>query len=116
LSVYQLASSAFSGSYTDLSNTPSIPASLNDLDGVSITNPQSNELLIYNSTTSSFENKSLNLDGGATNQILVKKSSDPFDYEWEDMIINFDDKVYTKLLDQVDSELLYLGEAEPDSL
>ncbi len=57
-----------------------------------------------------------NLQGGTANQILVKKSATDYDFEWEDMIINFPPDNLTKLLDQVSDTLLYLGEAEPDSL
>jgi hypothetical protein len=57
-----------------------------------------------------------NLQGGIANQILVKKSATDYDFEWEDMIINFPPDNLTKLLDQVSDTLLYLGEAAPDSL
>lgn len=58
----------------------------------------------------------INLAGGTTNQILVKKSGADYDFGWEDMIINWPPTNYTKLLDQVNNTLTYLGEALPDSL
>lgn len=116
LSVYQLSSTAFSGDYTDLANKPFIPSSINDLSDITINTPANYDVLLFNSGTSVFENRALNLTGGTINQVLVKQSADPLDYAWEDMIINVDDKAYTKLLDQVDAETLYLGEAIPESL
>lgn len=58
----------------------------------------------------------INLSGGTTNQVLVKKSNAEYDFGWEDMIINWPPTNYTKLLDQVDSLTLYLGEALPETL
>jgi hypothetical protein len=57
-----------------------------------------------------------NLAGGTENQILVKKSATNYDFDWEDMIINFPPTNYTKLLDQYSSTILYLGEALPETL
>lgn len=116
LSVYQLSSTAFSGDYADLTNKPSIPATLNDFTDVTINTPADYDVLMYNSGTLQFENRNINLTGGTANQVLVKQSANPLDYAWEDMIINVEDKAYTKLLDQVTAELLYLGEAIPESL
>lgn len=116
LSVYQLISNAFDGNYNNLSNKPTIPTNLTSLTDVTINTPADYDVLVYNNNTSQFENRTLNLTGGTVNQVLVKQSADPLDYAWEDMIINVDDKAYTKLLDQVTAELLYLGEAVPESL
>lgn len=88
--------------------------SLNDLTDVNLTSPQNNDVLMYSG--GEFKNIPLNLTGGTTNQILVKKSGTNYDYQWEDMIINLPDQTYTKLLDQVSSTVLYLGEAVPESL
>lgn len=57
-----------------------------------------------------------NLAGGTENQILVKKSATNYDFDWEDMIINWPPTNYTKLLDQFNSTTLYLGEALPETL
>lgn len=89
-------------------------SSLADLSDVTLTTPAAGDALMYQS--GSFRNVPLNLTGGATNQILVKKSGSNYDYQWEDMIINLPDQTYTKLLDQASSTVLYLGEAVPDSL
>jgi len=99
-----------SGVWTVISSS----SDLADLDGIEIIDPVTGDALVYDGTN--FTNVPLNLSGGDENQILVKKSGSNYDYEWEDMIINVPDNVYTKLLDQVSSELLYLGEAAPDSL
>lgn len=87
---------------------------IEDLSDVTIVDPQVGDALVYEDGT--FQNVPLNLRGGSNNQILVKKSADDYDYAWEDMIINVTDNAYTKLLDQVSSELLYVGEAVPESL
>jgi hypothetical protein len=57
-----------------------------------------------------------NLAGGTENQILVKKSATNYDFDWEDMIINWPPTNYTKLLDQYSTTVLYLGEALPETL
>lgn len=59
----------------------------------------------------------VNLTGGAANQILVKQSNNDYDYAWEDMIIQLPQTNYTKLLDDTSTaNTLYLGEADPESL
>lgn len=91
-------------------------STLGDLSDVDTVNTQDGDVLVYNSTSSTFENTPLNLTGGALNQVLVKQSGSDYDYQWEDMIIQIPDQAYTKLLDQVSSTVLYLGEAIPESL
>ena len=60
-------------------------------------------------------NSSINLAGGSSNQVLVKQSGAGGDYQWEDMIIQ--ETVYTKLIDDTSTvDVMYLGEAVPDSL
>lgn len=116
LSVYQLAANSFDGDYANLTNTPVIPSTLSQLTDITVSAPLDFEVLLYNSSVGVFENRSLNLTGGLENQVLVKKSSAPLDYVWEDMIINLNDSVYTRLLDQVTAQTLYIGEADPESL
>lgn len=89
--------------------------SLDQLTDVLVTDPSPGQVLMYDQSSEQFVNTSINLQGGDHNQVLVKKSSDPYDYQWEDMIVNIDSKVYTRLLDQVSPETLYIGEAEPES-
>lgn len=55
----------------------------------------------------------INLEGGTANQVLVKKSGNDYDYQWEDVII---DPVYTKLIDDTTPGVMYLGEAVPNSI
>jgi hypothetical protein len=50
------------------------------------------------------------LEGGTVNQVLVKKSGDDYDYQWENVII---DPVYTKIIDDTIAGVMYLGEAAP---
>lgn len=94
-------------------------ASINDIGDINLVNTQDNQILVYNSSTSQFENVSINLTGGSANQILVKKSGSDYDYQWEDLIITLPTAtttVYTKLLDDVSTtSTLYLGEALPES-
>jgi hypothetical protein len=52
----------------------------------------------------------INLEGGTVNQVLVKKSGDDYDYQWENVII---DPVYTKIIDDTIAGVMYLGEAAP---
>jgi len=57
----------------------------------------------------------INLEGGTTNQVLVKQSGTDNDYVWEDLITY--EPVYTKLIDDASvAGTTYLGEALPDSL
>lgn len=83
-------------------------------------NTSTNLLTVWTGTAwldiSTPNNLVINLAGGTANQVLVKKSSADYDYGWEDMIINWPPTNYTKLLDQVNATLLYVGEALPDSL
>jgi hypothetical protein len=87
---------------------------ITDIAGIEIVNPAAGDALLYDGTA--FKNIPLNLSGGTDNQVLVKKSNSNYDYEWEDMIINIPDNVYTRLLDQVSDTVLYIGEAAPESL
>lgn len=93
-------------------------ASLDDIGDVNIVNIQDNQVLVYNSSTSNFENVSLNLTGGTANQILVKKSGSNYDYQWEELNITLPtSQVYTKLIDDASTtSTLYLGEADPESV
>lgn len=52
-----LSNVAITGTYTDLLAKPTIPTTLDDLTDVVITTPGGNEGVIYNSTTSRFENR-----------------------------------------------------------
>ena len=88
--------------------------SVPDIAGIEIINPAAGDALLYDGVV--FKNTPLNLSGGTDNQVLVKKSNNNYDYEWEDMIINIPDNVYTRLLDQVSDTILYIGEAIPESL
>lgn len=90
-------------------------SSISNINDVNLVNIQDNQTLIYNSSTSKFENANINLTGGSVNQILVKQSGSEYDYQWEDL--NITAPVYTKLLDDVSTtSTLYLGEALPDSI
>lgn len=93
-------------------------ASINDIGDINLVNTQDNQILVYNSSTSQFENVSINLTGGSANQILVKKSGSDYDYQWENLNITLPTgQVYTKLIDDVSTiSTLYLGEAVPESL
>lgn len=104
--------SGFSGDYNDLDNKPVITTNLSDLDDISVLNPLDYQVLMFNQSSQKFENIDINLSGGSTNQVLVKKSSNNFDYEWEDMII---DPAYTKLIDDSVAGYMYVGEAAPSS-
>lgn len=120
--------SGFSGNYNDLTNSPTIATDVSQLtdttgllgatgsDGLVITAPSSGQVLVYDELAIAFVNTNINLTGGTTNQVLVKQSTDNYDYRWEDMNIIIPENVYTKLLDNVSANLLYLGEAVPDSL
>ncbi len=55
----------------------------------------------------------IGLEGGLENQVLVKNSGQDYDYGWQDMIVNT--PVYTKLIDRVSPELIYIGESVPGS-
>lgn len=55
----------------------------------------------------------LGLEGGLENQVLVKNSGQDYDYGWQDMIVNT--PVYTKLIDRISPELIYIGESVPGS-
>jgi hypothetical protein len=90
---------------------------LNSFSDVDIVNIQNGQTLIYNSSTSKFENTSINLTGGSANQILVKQSGSDYDYQWENLNITLPTQVYTKLIDDVSTvSTLYLGEAVPESV
>lgn len=91
----------------------------NPINGQLWFNTGDNVLYVWDNGTWTIVSTSLtqtNLAGGTENQILVKKSSTDYDFQWEDMIINLPETTYTKLLDQVSSTLLYLGEAAPESV
>jgi hypothetical protein len=60
------ATVATSGSYNDLLNTPSIPTDLNSLTDVVITNVQSGQGLVWNSTALRWENGTVGGGGGAS--------------------------------------------------
>lgn len=96
--------------------TETVIGAIKDATDVQLANIQNNDFLTYNSNTQKFVNVSLNLTGGANNQILVKKSGSDYDYEWEDMIIDFTPPVYTKIIDEASANVLYLGEAVPNSV
>lgn len=49
--------------------------------------------------------------GGTQDQVLVKLSSNAYDYEWQDMQIQQIE--YTKLIDEVNDSTMYIGEALP---
>lgn len=51
-----LATVATSGSYTDLTNKPTIPAGLDDLSDVTLTSPADGQTLVYDSTSEQFVN------------------------------------------------------------
>lgn len=59
-----LATVATSGSYTDLTNTPTIPSDLDDLSDVTLSSPQNGQVLKYNTTTSKWENANESGGGG----------------------------------------------------
>lgn len=93
------------------------------LDDVDTTNLADNKYLKYNATTKKLEfstvsasNVSYNLIGGVNNQILVKKSNVDYDYVWEDLIIDTTPPIYTKLVDDTAGNVMYLGEAIPNSV
>ena len=48
---------AFSGNYTDLSNKPSIPTQTKNLTDVSLTDPTDGQILVFNSSSGTFEPK-----------------------------------------------------------
>lgn len=98
-----------------LSDMGLIPRTLGDLDDVTILNNTDKQVLVYSANTQQYRNVSIHLDGGATNQILVKKSTTDYDYQWEDMIVNLSETAYTKLIDQANSTVMYLGEATPNT-
>jgi hypothetical protein len=102
----------------NFSFTTATLSSLDNVSNVNIVNIQDNQTLVYNSSTSNFENVSLNLTGGTANQILVKKSGSDYDYQWEELNITLPtNTVYTKLIDDVSTtSTLYLGEAVPESV
>lgn len=93
-----------------------IIGSIKDATDVQLANIQNNEFLTYNSNIQKFVNVSLNLTGGSNNQILVKKSGSDYDYEWEDMVIDFTPPSLTKIIDEVSANVTYLGEAVPNSV
>lgn len=99
----------------NLPGMASIPRSLDDLDDVTILNNVDKQVLVYSANTQQYRNLSIHLDGGAENQILVKKSGTDYDYQWEDMVINLPESTYTKLIDQANSTVMYLGEAAPNT-
>lgn len=55
---------AFSGDYADLSNTPTIPGDIEDLDNVNITAVSNGQILKYNSQTQKWENANETGGGG----------------------------------------------------
>jgi hypothetical protein len=59
-----LATVATSGSYADLTNKPTIPDDLNDLDDVVLTSPQNAQILKYDSSTSKWVNANESGGGG----------------------------------------------------
>lgn len=59
-----LATVATSGSYADLTNKPTIPDDLNDLDDVVLTSPQNAQVLKYDSATSKWVNANESGGGG----------------------------------------------------
>ncbi len=79
---------------------------------ITIIDPQNFDVLVYNSINSSFESTDLKLSGGLTNQVLIKKSDNDFDYAWETAI----EPTYFKLVDQASSTIMYYGESVSDSL
>ena len=92
------------------------------LDDVDTTNLGDNKYLKYNATTKKLEfstvstsNVTFNLNGGTANQILVKKSNVDYDYAWEDLIVDTSPPAYTKLIDDTAGNVMYLGEAVPNS-
>ncbi|MCK9533050.1 MAG: hypothetical protein M0R77_21475, partial [Gammaproteobacteria bacterium] len=52
LALKQDSSSAFSGDYNDLTNKPSVPSSIGDLDNVTLTTPADGDILVYDATNS----------------------------------------------------------------
>lgn len=96
-------------------NTQTVIGAIKDATDVQLANIQNNDFLTYNSNTQKFVNVSLNLVGGSNNQILVKKSGTNYDYEWEDMVIDFTPPAFTKIIDEASANVTYLGEAVPNS-
>lgn len=96
-------------------NTQTVIGTIAGAADVEVANLQNNDFLTYNSNTQKFVNVSLNLVGGSNNQILVKKSSTDYDYEWENMVIDFTPPAFTKIIDEVSANVTYLGEAVPNS-
>lgn len=97
-------------------NTQTVIGAIKDATDVQLANIQNNDFLTYNSNTQKFVNVSLNLTGGSNNQILVKKSGTNYDYEWEDMVIDFTPPAFTKIIDEASANITYLGEAVPNSV
>jgi hypothetical protein len=67
--------------------------------------------LVWDATLNKFKMvvpDSANLDGGTTNQVLVKVSDTDKDYEWQDMVLS-------TLIDQVDPNTMYIGESTPST-
>lgn len=89
------------------------------MDDVDKTNIQDGATLVWDAGLGKFKmvvptvspTVPLGLEGGLENQVLVKNSGQDYDYGWQDMVINT--PVYTKLIDRVSPELIYIGESVP---
>lgn len=88
------------------------------LDDVNVSNPSDWDVVRYDTTSRKFINSQLpsggaGVVGGSANQVLVKLSSEDYDYEWQDMIVT--QTVYSKLIDDSVSGVTYIGEAVPNT-
>lgn len=90
----------------------SVTGSINRLEDVEVINPITGDMLVYDADTSRFVNKSLGFLGGITGQVLKKQSSDDYDWAWSDS----GDMTLSTLVENQQDQLIYVGEAEPESL
>jgi hypothetical protein len=91
---------------------PTVPSHVKAISSLNITNWDSAASWGNHALAGYALSDNINLTGGTSNQVLVKKSGTDYDYQWEDLII---DPTYTKLLDDTVANTIYLGEAVPSS-
>lgn len=78
----ELSTVAKSGSYTDLTNKPSIPSKTTDLSDVSETSLRNNEVLRYISSASKWENSPQNIS-----TVYIATSNITVDYTYDTIIV-----------------------------
>jgi hypothetical protein len=83
------------------------------LDDVAVGSLVNGDFLVWDETTKRFVNKTvfIGVPGGLANQVLIKKSDTDFDYEWTDMVTT--QQEFTKLIDDTNPLITYIGEANP---